>query len=288
MMINEVLRRTSLTRKAVEYYAAQGLIAPKAMENGYREFSEEDVSRLEKIAAYRKLGVGVADIQRILCGHEKQVLSQLLLRHSLAAQREQRKRGLLEALASGASIGDIAAQLEALNAQESIAERLLAAFPGYFGRCFALHFAQFLTGPIETDGQRQAYETIVRWLDQLPPLDLPDDLKAYFDEAAEDMGVQQMDDMRAAVLAASENPAAYLKEHEDAIRAYMAMKDTDAYKSSPAARLMEQMKAFQQQNGYIDVFLPAMERLSPAYKAYREALEKANEVFVKTLGVKAE
>lgn len=278
MMINEVLKRTSLTRKAVEYYVSQGLVSPKAMENGYREFDEEDVSRLEKIAAYRRLGVGVADIQRILFGDEKQALQELITRRTLDAQREQRKKELLEALASGASVGDIAAQLRALEASESIAERLLAAFPGYFGRYFALHFAQFLTEPIETDEQRRAYETIVKWLDQLPPLDLPDDLKAYLDEAAQDMGAQQMGDMRAAVLAVSENPAAYIKEHEDVIRAYMAMKETEAYKSSPAARLMEQMKAFQQQNGYIDVFIPAMERLSLSYRIYRERLLAADEV----------
>lgn len=288
MLLHEALKRTGLTRKAVEYYIAQGLIAPQTAENGYREFSETDVSRLEKIAVYRKLGVSAADIQKILDGSEKQALSRILLRHTLAAKREEKKRELLEILSSGASISDISAQLDALDAQESIADRLLAAFPGHFGQYFALHFAHFLQEPIQTDAQRRAYETIVKWLDNLPPLDLPDDLRAFLDETAQYMDPRLMDDTHAAVLAASENPEAYLKEHEDALRAYMAMKDTEEYKSSPAARLMEHMKTFQQQSGYIDVFLPAMEELSLSYAIYRERLEAANEVFVKELGLQTE
>ncbi|MBQ7887184.1 MAG: MerR family transcriptional regulator [Clostridia bacterium] len=283
MLLHEVLRRTGLTRKAVEYYIAQGLLTPKATENGYREFSETDVSRLEKIAAYRKLGVSVADIKNILDGNEKQVLSRLLLKRTLDAQREERKLKLMEALASGASIAEISAQLSTFDAHESIANRLFAAFPGYFGQYFALHFAHFLQEPIETDAQRKAYDTIVKWLDNLPPLDLPDDLCAFLDDAAQDMNAQQMGDMHAAVLAASENPEAYLREHEDAIRAYMAIKDTEEYKFSPAARLMEHMKEFQQQIGYIDVFLPAMEELSLSYAIYRERLKAADDAFVRVL-----
>lgn len=288
MTLSEALKRTGLTRKAVEYYIAQGLLSPQAMENGYRAFSEEDVSRLEKIAAYRKLGVSVADIKNILNGNEKQVLSLLLLRQTLVAQRDQQKRELLESLVSGASILDFSAQLDALDAQENIADRLLSVFPGYFGRYCALHFAHFLQEPIETDAQRRAYETIVKWLDALPPLDLPDDLCAFLDDAAQDMDARQMGDMHAAVLAASENPEAYLREHEDVIRAYMAMKDTEEYKASPAARLMEYMKEFQQQSGYIDVFLPAMKELSLSYAIYRERLEAADEALAKALGKKTE
>lgn len=288
MMIHEVLKKTSLTRKAVEYYIDQGLITPQAQENGYRTFSEEDVSRLEQIAAYRKLGASVAQIREILSGNEKATLDKLLMQKTLDAQREQKKRELLSMLAHGHSLREITPQLRALDAQESIAARLLTAFPGYFGRYMMLHFSHFLTEPIKTPGQQEAYEAIVQWLDALPPLELPDDLCSFLEEATKDMDAQQMGDMSAAVRAASEDPQAYLREHEDVIRAYMEMKDSQAYKESPAARLMETMKEFQRQSGYIDVFLPAMERLSPAYAAYRARLEKANDVLMRMLASKTE
>ena len=288
MLLNEALKRTGLTRKAVEYYIAQGLLSPQADQNGYRLFSEEDISRLEKIAAYRKLGINTTDIRSLLDGNEKQILSRLLFQQKLHAQREQRKLELLKALVSGAALQDLSAQLSMLDAQETIADRLLSAFPGYFGQYFMLHFAHFLQEPMKTDSQRNAYDRIVSWLDALPQLDLPDDLCAVLEDAAQYMDAQKMSDIHAAVLSASENPEAYIKEHEASLYAYMAMKDTEEYKASPAARLMEHIKIFQQQSGYIDVFLPAMEELSLSYSIYREKLTAASKTFVDALGRKNE
>ncbi len=286
MMIHEVLKQTGLTRKAVEYYIDQGLITPEAQENGYRTFSKDDVSRLESISVYRKLGLSIAEIRSIFSGEKAQTLNNLLIRRTLAARQQQQKNELLFLLAGGADINDIMPQLRALDAQESIAERLLAAFPGYFGRYLMMHFSHFLTEPIETPEQQEAYETIVRWLDALPPLNLPDDLRSFLEEATQDISAGQMEDMHAALLAASENPAAYLREHEDIIRKYMEIRDTEEYRASPAAQLMEHMKAFQRQSGYMDVFLPAMERLSPSYAAYRIQLEKADHILIRTIGSK--
>jgi len=279
MTIHEVLRETGLTRKAVEYYIGQGLISPDVQENGYRRFSKQEVLRLKEIAAYRKLGIGVDQIQKILGGEEKGIFSRLLLRQTLASQREKQKLELLESLVSGKPILELSAQIQLMEAQESIADRFFSAFPGYFGQYFALHFAHFLQESIETDEQAKAYDAIVAWMDRLPEPDLPDDLKAYLDEATGEISPYQMKAMHEAVLAASEDPQAYLKEHEEIIRTYAAMKDTDEYRTSPAARLMEFMKDFQRQNGYEDVFIPAMERLSPAYAAYRERLRTADKVY---------
>ena len=66
MLINEVCKKCKLTKKAVEYYEAQGLLHPMVMGNGYREFSGDDALRLNKIAILRSLGLSVLDIQTIL------------------------------------------------------------------------------------------------------------------------------------------------------------------------------------------------------------------------------
>ena len=55
MLINEVCTKCKLTKKAVEYYGKQGLITPVVMENGYRQFSDDDVMRLKKIATLRSI-----------------------------------------------------------------------------------------------------------------------------------------------------------------------------------------------------------------------------------------
>ena len=284
MMIHDVMEKTGLTRKAIEYYIAQGLIAPQTQENGYRAFSAEDVSRIRAIAVYRRLGVSVAEIREILDGDQAKALGSILIRRRIDAQRQMKKDALLNRLATGTQIEEIQAELNALEAGTNIADRLFNAFPGYLGQYISLHFTHFLMTPVEQIQQAEAYETIVRWLDALPPLELSEELQALLDEMSAALPVGQMEDVHAAVLRMSEDPGAYLKEHEESIRTYLAMKETKEYRESPAARLMEAMKDFQQQNGYTDVFIPAMERLSPAYAAYRERMEAANEAFIAMMG----
>ena len=50
MLIHEVCKKCNLTKKAIEYYGEQGLISPAVNENGYRQFSDDDVEKLKKIA----------------------------------------------------------------------------------------------------------------------------------------------------------------------------------------------------------------------------------------------
>ena len=80
MMIHEVIARTGLTRKAIEYYIDQGLICPETQENGYREFSGNDVARLTSIAVYRKLGVSIPEIKAILSDSSTATLKKLAAR----------------------------------------------------------------------------------------------------------------------------------------------------------------------------------------------------------------
>ena len=44
---------------------------------------------------------------------------------------------------------------------------------------------------------------------------------------------------------------------------------------------LEYLKQFQRESGYNDVFIPAMQRLSPAYREYHKSLQAANEVFLR-------
>ena len=47
MRINEVMKETGLTKKAIYYYENEGLIKPqKDPENNYRNYTEEEVRKL--------------------------------------------------------------------------------------------------------------------------------------------------------------------------------------------------------------------------------------------------
>ena len=50
MLINETAKFCNLTKKAVEYYTEQGMVNPAILENGYREFSKQDIETLKQVA----------------------------------------------------------------------------------------------------------------------------------------------------------------------------------------------------------------------------------------------
>lgn len=69
MTIKEVEQRTGLPRSVVRFYEKEGLIAPRrGRENGYRDYSEQDVATVTRIAFLRSLDVPIADIARVLSG----------------------------------------------------------------------------------------------------------------------------------------------------------------------------------------------------------------------------
>lgn len=279
MLINDVCRETGLTRKAVEYYIEQGLLAPRARENGYRVFGLEDTERLKRIAALRALNVGTAHIREILSG-SGDALRGAAHEAALMAQDADTKRALLERLANGASYEELAGDIAALESKRTILQKLLDAFPGYYGQAFSLHFAAFLNEPITTHAQKQAYDTIVDYLDSAQSLALPDDLREYLEEATRGMGAAQMAEASSQLCEAVEDVDAYIAKNGESLEQYIAFKQSDEYKNSPARRLQDVLREFQKTGGYNDVFLPAMEQLSDGYRRYRAALKQANDALL--------
>ena len=47
MLINETSKITNLTKKAIDYYIEQRLVSPVFLDNGYRDFREEDLEVLK-------------------------------------------------------------------------------------------------------------------------------------------------------------------------------------------------------------------------------------------------
>ena len=69
MTIAEVEERTGLTRSNIRFYEKEGLLKPsREKSSGYRNYSEEDVDCIQKIAFLRTLGISVEDIGKIISG----------------------------------------------------------------------------------------------------------------------------------------------------------------------------------------------------------------------------
>ena len=68
MKINQVVKITGLTKKAIRLYENRGLITVGRCDNGYRDYSESDIKRLEQIKLLRMVGVSLTDIKLLFSG----------------------------------------------------------------------------------------------------------------------------------------------------------------------------------------------------------------------------
>lgn len=94
MRINEVEQQAGITKKNIRFYEQQGLLSPKRnLENGYRNYTQEDVLTLKKIRLLRKLSLPIEEIRHIQNGDL--ILEDALQRQIIVLERE--KAGLEEA-----------------------------------------------------------------------------------------------------------------------------------------------------------------------------------------------
>jgi DNA-binding transcriptional MerR regulator len=277
LLINQVCETVNLTKKAIEYYIEQDLIHPVVLENNYRDFSQSDVERLTKISMYRRLGLSVHDIKAVLSDNTGEALQRIAIQKELNSQREKAKKATLDKLCRGQSYADIITDLESIDFNATITEKLLHAFPGYFGRFLSLHFARFLNNPIDTVDERLAYAEIISFLDNSPALVFPDDVQAFLDENTMEYSPETINIMLANTKQAIENPEAFVSENKETMQQYLEFKQSDEYRVSPLSKLKTLLKDFCGSSGYYDIFIPAMKRLSKPYAEYYSQLETADE-----------
>lgn len=64
--IKELAEKTGIIPNAIRFYEKKGLLCPKRTESNYRVYSAEDMTRLEQILLYRKMGFSIEDIRELL------------------------------------------------------------------------------------------------------------------------------------------------------------------------------------------------------------------------------
>ena len=68
MRINEVAKLTGVSARTLQYYDEIGLLIPEKLKNGYRDYSDENLDKLQKILFYRFLKFKLNDIKELLDG----------------------------------------------------------------------------------------------------------------------------------------------------------------------------------------------------------------------------
>ena len=279
MYIHEAAERSGTTKKAIEYYCMKGLLSPRVSENGYKDFSEEDVACLKKISLLRNLGVSVEDIRELLSGKDDTALRRTIEKQETILRRRKEQNEMLKELEASQDWDAVYLKAAAAESRQSVTDRLTAAFPGFWGKYLALHFGQFLQEPVRTGDQEKALREVCDYLDSVQ-LEVPEELKDCLDEMDTDIGRQAADQADAALSEAAEDPEGWLKNNREIIDQYLEFQKTAEYRNSPGAKLKDLIREFNQEQGYNSVFIPAMRRLSPAYDEYLAKLEKADRIFM--------
>lgn len=279
MLRNEVQDKTNLSRKAIEYYEEKGLVHPKKLENGYRDYSDEDVEVLKRISLLRNLGLSISEIALYLDSKEE-ALASILRRKEHELDICEKRKNVLKLIVKGESVDLINEELAIIEAQETIYDKLIRIFPGYFGQLIFSSYKIFLNESLNKD-EEAAFNEYIEFLDSLPNFELSKEEKDYIEAISSSFDMKTLDDLNKEKLIAIENSKTWLEENEDYIKAYKEYKNTDEYKNGLMKSIQDKLKKFMQENNYYEKAIPLIRKFSKSYDAYYEKLLKANEEYLK-------
>ena len=264
MLLNEIINEVGMTKRAVKYYEEKGLLSVDKDNNGYRNYTAQDVETLKKISVYRKLGISIKDIQSLLETGDKSILLRI---YQEKVQEKVLKDSELEALKQFIDDGDADKANEALDYQtvENAIESLL---PGKeWGDYFKSHFKPFLNVRLKTLEQKQALQNILEYCDETTlkvPFIMGIGAKIIGGIAQE---TRTADEMIAYYRDMSESEYERLKE-----KVWKGAKMKNGImKYHPAFIAQRKMQKELQNKGYNDIFIPNLMVLSPTYAEYKKA-----------------
>ena len=87
MKINEVEQLVGVTKRNIRFYEKEGLLSPGRTDNGYRDYTEDDVAELKKIKLLRKLDMPLEEIRRMQSGGH--TVGDGMRRHLVTLERER-------------------------------------------------------------------------------------------------------------------------------------------------------------------------------------------------------
>ena len=295
MLINEVCKLTGLTKKAIEYYEKQGLIKPIKSDNGYRNYSQEDIALLNEISLYRKLDISIKDIKVIIKSRDKKDIINNIIKdkQNKEIQIKMQKRYLEEIIENNfdrisiKQLNDEIIESEKNNG-EFIKRELIRAFPDGMGKYLAYHFAPYLNEPIDTPDKYEAWINIVEFLDNVPEIKIPRFIQIGYENISDEIAKKINDDTRNEINNMLNAEGEELEKYKQKLLDNTEKQNDKSLLKvmNPFYKFKKQLNEFFNSSGYYDIFLPNMKILSSEYKEYHDKLTKLNDKLSKELGIK--
>lgn len=284
MQINEVIRQINLTKRAIKYYEEQGLLSVNKDENGYRNYTQEDINILKEICVYRKLGISIKDIKILLDNKDKELLKKIYKEKISKLEEDKNEAESLKKFIDNNNVEEIYENLD----YETLGKAIQDMIPGFYGYYFMNHFMPYLQIKIETKEQEDAYKRIIEFWDnieiKIPLLMKISSFVMYKLLPNQEMSkmVEQMDDKTKEYINIGDKE--YEKLKDQTIKS-VKMKNSFFFKYHPVFISQRKFMKRLQDSGYNDIFIPNMILLSPKYKEYHETLNKINKRICNDLGL---
>lgn len=94
MHIAQLEAALELSRSSIRFYEKEGLLTPERLDNGYRDYSEEDLETLRRIKLLRALGLPLEDIKALQAGVLDLPVALRAQEDRLRRERRQREAAL--------------------------------------------------------------------------------------------------------------------------------------------------------------------------------------------------
>lgn len=273
MRLNEVIKQVDLSKRAIKFYEEKGLLKTKRDSNGYRNYTDKDISLLKEISSYRKMGIGLSDIKRIL--NDKSVLKQILIEKKKEITISQNELEALEKFIENNNIEELYDSVD----YKTIADAIQNSIPGFYGYYFLNHFLPYLQIRIQTKEQQEAYNRLIEFWDntniRIPFLMKLNSWILFKLNSKKSLIVQieQIDSQIKEMLNPTEEEYEKLKKK---VNEGYKLKNSIFYKYSLMGISQRKFMKELQNKGYNDIFIPSMIALSPKYKEYHNALMAIN------------
>ena len=273
MRLNEVIKQVDLSKRAIKFYEEKGLLKTKRDNNGYRNYTDKDISLLKEISSYRKMGIGLSDIKKIL--NDKSVLKQILIEKKKEITILQNELEALEKFIENNNIEELYDSVD----YKTLADAIQNSIPGFYGYYFLNHFLPYLQIRIQTKEQQEAYNRLIEFWDntniRIPFLMKLNSWILFKLNSKKSLIVQieQIDSQIKEMLNPTEEEYEKLKKK---VNDGYKLKNSIFYKYSLIGISQRKFMKELQNKGYNDIFIPSMIALSPKYKEYHNALMAIN------------
>ncbi len=283
MRINEVAEQLGLSQRALKYYEKEGLLEVRRDENGYRNYSAQDLERLKKISLYRKLGIAIKDIESLLNTEDPARLREILAQKRDQLQQDQTQLQSLEKYLNDGNLDEAFQQID----YETIGQAIQDMFPGFTGYYFMHHFMPYLQMRITTPEQQAAYQRILTFWDTTTiKVPLFTRLISYLQYKLNRLNLfdqtETMEKRMRQMIEMSDHDYEKLKKQ---VLSGVKMKTSFPMKYHPAFVSQRKFMKRLQDAGYNDIFIPSMIALSLDYKRYHDALTAVNQRLCDDLGL---